>query len=181
MFFGSGSFSQRLGANTHPVGGRIMWVELDLAPGAIQQIDTEVDYRDRWFTLDSLIQNKLFYDPSNNGVFILPGPIGPLNGSNFNFPKEKNALVTTEAFGVFKGDVFYSAKGWDGSTPRTSLAIDQNFAQWYDRHTELFRNVFLYADQFTGGLSVRNNEADRYQGLLVMKITEQLNALIVTP
>ncbi len=178
---GSGSDSQRTGPTTWPVGARRIGIEVNIAGGgAIQVLDSEVDYRDRWILIDGNLINEAWYGIFG-GTIALPRPTGtPGLVDIFNYPYDKGA-VTFEDIAVLKSEIYYSALGWDGSTLPRGVNPNQNFAQFKQYKSELFLNMYLYADNFTGGLTLRNFTAQRYQGFLVVEPWEQLGARVIIP
>lgn len=158
-----------------PSGGQIVRCEINCGAGSSQSVDSEFDWRDRWVTLNSQLLNFVWYTSGGGTDSTLGGDVDCLN-----HPVERVA-VGGKKIAVFSGESWYTAKGWDTAGARGATPTFFNWAQWIRVDSGLWLDLFLYADNFTGGLTLKNATAERYQGLLVMIVGEQENVRISVP
>lgn len=172
--FATASFSQRLTPTSWPTGGNEVWIEVLSATGTTITLDTSLDYLDR-----HLILNGTFHMVALPN-YVIPNVTGAANLSNKLFPLPNDAFYNTS--GVFYGEMFYTSRGWDGTTLRTAPMPDiNNYAQPLAPDTREARSLFFFANPFTGALMLKNTSGSPYQGVLHVKASPQLNALVSVP
>ncbi len=174
MRFATGTHARQT-ATSWPSGGQIVKCDIDVGAGSSFSVDSEFDYRDRWLCLRSQLLNFAWYTSGGGTDSKIGGDVDTLN-----HPVER-VTVGTKKIGVFQGEPLYTAKGWDTSGLRGQSPTFFNWAQWIRLDTGLWLPIYLYADNFTGGLTIKNGTAERYQGFLEMTVWEQEGVRIVIP
>jgi len=166
MYIGTGSATgQRQSATSWPTGGRIVDVEINVNANSVQPLDSDVDYRDRWLTMTSMIR-----DSAN----MLPG----LANDNLLYPHDA-AAATGNVVGMLLHQPFYTGKGWSGA-PRPT-PVGEVFNQYLNAATAIAISVYIYADPLTGGLTLKNDTVNAFNGFIRIIAGEQLSARIVIP
>ncbi len=172
--FASASFSQRLTPTSWPTGGNDIWIEVLSTTGTTITLDTSLDYLDRHLILSGTLNVAAL--PS----YVIPNVTGAANLSNTLFPLPNDVVYNPS--GVFYGEVFYTSRGWDGTTPRgVGFSDINNYARPLAPDTRLERTLYLFANPFTGALMLKNSSGSTYQGVLHVKASPQLNALVSVP
>lgn len=167
LLLGSGSaFGQRQGATTWPSGGHIVAVEISINANSTQLLHGLIDYRDRWL---------IFL-----GGQIVPGAANEPGGAadNLNFPWD-SAAAAGQNIGYAFGSL-YTGKGWDGATSRPT-AVGEAYATFFNAETNAILDVRIYADPFTGGLTLQNRTGGVYKGAIAVLAMEQLGVRIAVP
>lgn len=172
--FATGTFSTRLTPTSWPNGSNDIWIEVLSLDATTMTLDTSLDYLDR-----HLILSGQFHDCALPN-YVIPNVMGAANQSNRLFPLPNDVFYNPSS--VFQGDVFYTSRGWDGTTARTApLADINNFAQPLAPDTKAVRQLFFFANPFTGALMLKNTTGATQQGVLHVKASPQLNALVSVP
>lgn len=169
-YIGSGNAGgTRQGATTWPTGGRIVDVEINVAAGGFQSADGSFDYRDRWLTT------------MGQGIDIGTYPAlqpGGVN-DNRNYPWDATAAgAVVVAQPIFAP--FYTALGWDAASGRGAVA-GQSYDEWINASTRLLIGFKVYADPFTGGLTIKNESATSFRGFMRVMAGEQTGARVAVP
>lgn len=172
--FATGTFSTRLTPTSWPNGSNEIWIEVLSLDATTMTLDTSLDYLDRHLILSG--QFHACAIPN----YVIPNVTGAANQSNRLFPLPNDVFYNPSS--VFQGDVFYTSRGWDGTTARTApLADINNFAQPLAPDTKAVRQLFFFANPFTGALMLKNTTGATQQGVLHVKASPQLNALVSVP
>jgi len=172
--FASGSFSQRLTPTSWPTGSNEIWIEVLSLDATTMTLDSSLDYLDRHLILSGQ------FHPCPLPNYVVPNGSGATNQSNRLFPLPNDVFYTPSS--VFQGDVFYTSRGWDGTTPRGPGFSDiNNFAQPLAPDTKAYRQLFVFVNPFTGALLLKNATGSVQQGVLHVKASPQLNALVSVP
>ncbi len=172
--FATGTFSTRLTPTSWPNGGNEIWIEVLSLDATTMTLDTSLDYLDRHLILSGQFHACALPN------YVIPNVTGAANQSNRLFPLPNDVFYNPSS--VFQGDVFYTSRGWDGTTARTApLADINNFAQPLAPDTKAVRQLFFFANPFTGALMLKNTTGATQQGVLHVKASPQLNALVSVP
>lgn len=172
--FATGSFSQRLTPTSWPTGSNEVWIEVLSLDATTMTLDSSLDYLDRHLILSGQFHACALPN------YVIPNVTGAANQSNRLFPLPNDVVYNPSS--VFQGDVFYTSRGWDGTTPRiTPLPDINNYAQPLAPDTKAVRQLFFFANPFTGALMLKNASGATQQGVLCVKASPQLNALVSVP
>lgn len=172
--FATGTFSARLTPTSWPNGSNEIWIEVLSLDATTMTLDTSFDYLDRHLILSGQFHACALPN------YVIPNVTGAANQSNRLFPLPNDVFYNPSS--VFQGDVFYTSRGWDGTTARTApLADINNFAQPLAPDTKAVRQLFFFANPFTGALMLKNTTGATQQGVLHVKASPQLNALVSVP
>ena len=172
--FATGTFSTRLTPTSWPNGSNEIWIEVLSLDATTMTLDTSLDYLDRHLILSGQFHACALPN------YVIPNVTGAANQSNRLFPLPNDVFYNPSS--VFQGDVFYTSRGWDGTTARTApLADINNFAQPLAPDTKAVRQLFFFANPFTGALMLKNTTGATQQGILHVKASPQLNALVSVP
>jgi len=172
--FATGTFSTRLTPTSWPNGSNDIWIEVLSLDATTMTLDTSLDYLDRHLILSGQFHACALPN------YVIPNVTGAANQSNRLFPLPNDVFYNPSS--VFQGDVFYTSRGWDGTTARTApLADINNFAQPLAPDTKAVRQLFFFANPFTGALMLKNTTGATQQGVLHVKASPQLNALVSVP
>ena len=172
--FATGSFSTRLTPTSWPTGGNEVWIEVLSLDATTITLDSSLDYLDRHL----ILSGQLHVCALPN--YVIPNGTGATNQSNRLFPLPNDVVYNPS--GVFQGDIFYTSRGWDGTTPRgVGFSDINNYARPLAPDTRLERTVYVFANPFTGALMIKNASGSTYQGVLHVKASPQLNALVSVP
>lgn len=173
--FGTGSFSNRTTPTSWPTGGNEKWIELVIPIGATATLDSSMDYLDRHLILSGKF--NLVTPPD----YMVPNVTGANNKSNIIAPHGV-ALLADQDIGEFRGDLFYTSRGWDGTTLKGMGFSDiNNYAQPRSVYNNVFRPLYIFVNPFTGSLMAKNDSGIYTQGVLHVKASPQLNALVSVP
>lgn len=173
--FATGSFSNRTTPTSWPSGGNEKWIELVVPIGATVTLDSSMDYLDRHLILSGKFH--LITPP----IYLVPNVTGVNNVSNQLAPHGQ-ALLAEETICEFSGDLFYTSLGWDGSTPKgMAFSNINNYAQPRSVYDKALKPLTIFVNPFTGALMALNGSGIYTQGVLHVKASPQLNALVSVP
>ncbi len=173
--FATGSFSNRTTPTSWPSGGNEKWIELVVPIGATVTLDSSMDYLDRHLILSGKF--NLVTPPD----YMVPNVTGANNKSNTIFPHPLG-IIGEENISEFGGDIFYTSRGWDGTTLRSAPFSDiNNYANPKSVYDKAIKPLYIFVNPFTGALMAKNESGIYTQGVLHVKASPQLNALVSVP
>jgi len=173
--FGTNSFSARTTPTSWPTGASEKWLELVIPIGSTVTLDSSQDYLDRHLILSGKF--NLVTPPD----YMVPNVTGANNKSNIIAP-HGIALLAEQDISEFRGDMFYTSRGWDGTTPKgVGFSDINNFAQPRSVYNNALKPLYIFVNPFTGALMAQNGSGIYAQGVLHIKASPQLNALVSVP
>jgi len=173
--FATGSFSNRTTPTSWPTGANEKWIELVVPIGSTVTLDSSMDYLDRHLILSGKF--NLVTPPD----YMVPNVTGANNKSNTIFPHPQG-ILGEENISEFNGDIFYTSRGWDGTTLRAAPFSDiNNYANPKSVYDKAVKPLYIFVNPFTGALMAKNDSGIYTQGVLHVKASPQLNALVSVP